>query len=208
MTEKKVSHRCLLTYGASGKNITREMFFENDKIEVDECYTLTQRDLKYTLLHFKRRVFRSTMTSWMCHMDEKHGIKSTSVFGYLAVSMGDDIDEHPGMALIVDALNSGSQALECWLAEGTVRENPRSLLFDYLAGIPLELMSRPQLLNHVKRQESKIAEYKAQIEEMTAITIQVEQLQLANTRLNLRLQTQLRIFARAGRSHELPPPSP
>ena len=75
-----------VTYGANCKSATHSMCIAS--APVDECHTLTQRDLRYTLFHFKKRVARSAITSMMCRLHEVHGINSASVFGYEAVSLG------------------------------------------------------------------------------------------------------------------------
>ena len=203
---KKSSHRCLITYGASGQSITHSMCTESKKLDVDECYTLTQRDLKYTLLHLRKRVVQSTVSSFMCYLDETYGIKSTSVFGYSAISLGAQIDEHPGMSLIISAL--GSSSLDCWLAEGSIVQHTRGLLHDFLSGMSLESMTKGQMMHHVKTLKKELVDAKAQILELESVSIQNEELRSENRRLKIRLETQLFIFAKAGRSHEVLPPSP
>lgn len=209
MESQKSSYRFLITYGSSGQSINREMCDEGStgKIQVDQCYTLTQRDLKYTLLHLKQRAVRSTITSLMCRLDEKFSIKSSCVFGYSAVSIGSEIDEHPGMSLIVQNLNSrdSSSLLECWMAEGNVKDNKRGLLYQYLDGFAIESMNKAQLFNHVKTLNSMLAEAKAKISELESFELELEHLRQENRRLKLKLETQLFVFAKAGRLHELQP---
>ena len=184
------------------------MFFETKMLEVQECHTLTQRDLKYTLLRFSARVVQSKVSSFMCYLDEKYGIKSSSVFGYPAISMGFEIDEHPGMALIAHAMNTDSPDLSCWMAEGNAKSNPKGLLFDHLSGLPDEAMTRAQLLNRVRLLKGDLSECKFKIAELELVALQNDSLQNRIRSLERRLEQQIRIFTREGRASELLPTSP
>ena len=199
------SHRCLITYGASGRNITHELMTETGSFQVDECYTLAQRDLKYTLVHFKQRVVRSSIAQYMRHLDEKYGIKNTDVFGYDSISIGNEIDSHPGMMLIIENANKTESPLECWMAEGTLKENRHGLLFSHLDEFDIEKMSKTQLVKHAKQLKRKLDEFKLQTENLSA-----ENQRAASEirRLKLRLDTQKYVFTKAGRAHQLLPPSP
>ena len=175
---------------------------------IDECHTLTQRDLKYTLFHFKKRVARSTITSMMCRLDEVHGIKSASVFGYEAVSLGEEIDSHPGMHLIIDSLKRGSDALDIWTAGWDIRKNKHGLLYYHLPGFNIEEMTRVQLLNHMKQLNRTLEEKSTKIVELETTAIQNEELKAENRRLKRRLDIQEHVFISSGRASELLPPSP
>ena len=152
MDERKLqssSNRHLITYGSSGVSITYGMCNDRGLLDVDECYTLTQRDLKYTLLHLRTRTVRSAITSMMARFNELYGIKIMNVFGYNGVSVGAEIDNHPGMMLMIESLKKGSPTLDCWAARGDIRKNGRGLLFNYLPGISFKDMTRLQLRNYV-----------------------------------------------------------
>ena len=170
-----LSHRFLVTYGASGPSITHEML-----AEIVECYTLTQRDLKYTLIRTQRRHPRKMMTSFMSTAPD---LRSTNVFGYEAVSMGSEIDDHPGMKLIVEGL--GSEALRCWTAAGDLRSNRRGLLYRHLPGVPLETMSKPML---VKRSKEADAKYEELSTRFNALEWEAEHTKEENKRLKRRLE--------------------
>lgn len=184
------------------------MCVEYEKLAVDECYTLTQRDLKYTLIHLQRRVLRTTISKFMCYLERTYEIKSTNVFGYSSISLGSEIDDHPGNLLIIEALNSDSSALDCWLAVGDVRSNNKGLLYDHLKGMSLEKMTKGQMMNFVKSQDKELVEARARISELERSSIELEQLRDENRRLKIRLETQLFVFAKSGRSREILPPSP
>lgn len=130
------------------------------------------------------------------------------MFGYPIVSLGSEVDEHPGMQLIAQNLNSGAACLDCWMAEGCIRDNKRGLLYAFLEGFSVDNMNKAQLFNQVKVLNSKLTEARALIAEMESSLLEIDQLRQENRRLKLRLETQLFVFAKSGRSHELPPPSP
>ena len=67
----------LMTYGASAPSITSEML-RAAGFAVKECYTLTQRDFKYTLLRFRKRVYRSHLSAFA----EEHGVIEQCIPGY------------------------------------------------------------------------------------------------------------------------------
>ena len=155
------SHRFLISYGSSRPSITPSLFLAHSKIDVDECYTLAQRDYKYTLIHVRHRLPKSTITSFMCRMKEVYGIESANVFGYDAVSFQKEIDEHPGMMLIINAVKSGFSELDIWTHHKDLYLYRRGLLFPYLPGQPLDQMTRGQILRRAKELEEQLAEAKA-----------------------------------------------
>ena len=209
MEERRAaSNRCLITYGSSGTSITHFMCKQHGSIDVDECYTLTQRDLKYTLLHMRSRVVRSTVASMITRLDEAHGIKCLNVFGYNGVSIGSEIDDHPGMMLIADNMKRETQSLECWIESGDSRQYRRGLLYYCLPGFEVKEMSRLQLLNHIKELNAKIDEDRATIAAMELAVLETEQLRNLVERQQRRIGVYERMFARRGREDEILPPSP
>lgn len=202
---RRPSHKCLITYGSSGKSITQLLCAENKIRDVDECYTLTQRDLKYTLIHARKRFSYSAITSMMTCLNEVHGIKSACVFGYDAISMGEEIDEHPGMRMIIEGLKKESSTLVSWTAGGSIRDNKRGLLYNYMPGIDFKDMTRMQLLNQVKEMSGMVEEAKIKFAEMEGALIENEQLRVENRRLKRKVDLQEHIFITAGRASELLP---
>ena len=205
---RKSSHRYLLTYGSSGRSLTHEMFQIQSKVEVDECYTLTQRDLKYTLVHIKNRAVRSTMTSMMCKFDEMFNIKAANVFGYPYVSLGNEIDEHPGMKMIIENVKKNANALECWTSDGDIRKYKRGLLYPYLPGFDVQDMTKAQLVNHVKELNEKIRDDETRLATLETLPVENDELRRENKRLKRRMEIQEMLFIQGGRASELLPPSP
>jgi len=140
----------LMSYGANGPNITHSSWNSMTKIPIDECYTLAQRDMKYTLVHAKKRVTAYAIGKVMEIIEQETGIKRVSIFGYSELSAGSDIMEHPGMKLIIEHVNRGSQLLESWLECGNIQSNKRGILNRFLVSVDLSHMSRIQLLNYIR----------------------------------------------------------
>ena len=201
----RTSHRFLITYGTSGKTVTSSMWTKHSKVAVDECYTLRQRDLKYTLVHTIQRTTRFSVESFMATIDRLYSIKSTCIFGYNVVSMGNEINEHPGMQLIVECLNSNSPSLDCWVGGKDMKHYKRGLLYHHIIDLPVESMPRFLLVKRFKSLDNELKEYSAKNREMES---NIEQLERENRRLKTRLEAQEFAFVRSGRSHLLLPPTP
>ena len=141
----------LLTYGSCSGGITHEMLSGFEKIEVDECYTLKQRDINYTLIHSTKRATRIAVTNVLIDLNELYGIKRTCVFGFETVSMGNEIYDHPGFKLMVENMNDKSPHFDSWMKPELGSGRRRGLLSNFLlASVPYEAMTRGQLVYRVK----------------------------------------------------------
>ena len=140
----------LISYRASGQNITHSNWNSMTKISIDECYTLAQRDMKYTLVHATKRVTAYAIGKAIGKLEQETGIKRFSIFGYGEISSGGDITEHPGMKLIIEHVNKQSPLLESWLECGDIRSNKRGILNRFLVSVDLNQMTRIQLLNYIR----------------------------------------------------------
>ena len=120
------------------------------KISIDECYTLAQRDMKYTLVHATKRVTAYAIGKAIGKLEQETGIRRFSIFGYGEISSGGDITEHPGMKLIIEHVNKQSPLLESWLECGDIRSNKRGILNRFLVSMDLDQMTRIQLLNYIR----------------------------------------------------------
>lgn len=119
-------------------------------IKIDECYTLAQRDMKYTLVHATKRVSAHAIAKAMDILEQETGIKRVNIFGYNDFSAGSEIMEHPGMKLIIEHVNKQSPLFEYWLEAGDIRSYKRGLLNRFLLSVDLNHMSRIQLLNYIR----------------------------------------------------------
>ena len=166
----------LYSYGASGPNITRDLWMSSTGIEIDECYILTQRDLKYMLIHTPKRVAICHMKTAFKSLETETGVKGICVFGYDEISYGDGVWEHPGMKLMIEHMNSKSPFFEYWLQHGSLETNKRGILTKFMVSDDLKIMSRIQLLNYIQdykmKTESKILEIE---QERDARILEMEQ---------------------------------
>lgn len=120
------------------------------EILIDECYTLVQRDVKYTLIHATKRVTVNTIGRAVAILEQETGMKRVGIFGYSELSSGSGIMEHPGMKLMIEHANQESPLFEYWLEHGDIRSYRRGLLNRFLISDDLHLISRAQLLNYIR----------------------------------------------------------
>ena len=197
------SRRFLVSYGSSGENITPSMFSSYPVIKMDECYTLSQRDLKYTLFHNQKRLAKSNVACIFKDLEKKNGIRCAAVFGYEEISMGDEIDSHPGFKLMVEHMNAKSSFFECWMLNGSLEINVRGLLYRYISQNLVSSMSKSQLLTQFEalRRENEMLQGRASIAE----TLEIENETLRNEVSSLQFQLSLmEIAARPRRKRQEP----
>jgi len=187
--------KVLVSYGSSGESITHSMLSPYSGIIVDECYTLSQRDLKYTLIHSQVRVSKWTMSNILKDLDKNYGIKSTAVFGYDEISIGDDIESHPGLKLMIEHIAAKSPLFQYWMRNGSLGTNARGILYKYLPRDLVEKVTRAQLAqeNETLKQEAEtlkqeLGSLRARVEELEAVELQVNELQSENRRLRSRVR--------------------
>jgi hypothetical protein len=154
----------LMTYGASSPSITSEMLCAAG-FAVKECYTLTQREFKYTLLRLSGRVYRSHLAAF----GEAHGIIEQSIPGYDSIAYNPDcsvvgFQGHPGLSLIIEHLNTQSSAVDAWIAKGGCLE-------DGMLGKQLEIrnydrMTKVNAISKLKRSDAKYNELLLKYEAM------------------------------------------
>ena len=146
----------LITYGSGCKSIDHEILSAMG-LEADECYTVTWRESKYSLIHLPRgnRTRRSNIIKVMQRMKDEHGIISAEIFGFDSIAcntVGTDssLEDHPGFMRMVTAINENAGELEIWMANGTLTSNRKGLLWKYIAQTEPEKMTRTQLIKRVK----------------------------------------------------------
>ena len=170
----------LFSYGADGPIITNEIWRTSTEIQLDEFYLLVQRDFKYVLIRANKRVTPHRIKLAIAKLEAETGIKSAGIFGYDEISSGCNVSEHPGMKLIIEHMNKGSQCFEYWLAMGgSIRSNKRCLLNRYLNTLDLKEMSKIQLLNFIQNEKAKndslFLEQNSRILELEQETEEMEQ---------------------------------
>ena len=156
MARKESAKRIwLITYGAGCPSITHEVCAEGG-VEVDECYTLTERDFKYTLIHTVMRKTLSKMHKMMEKAESARGIKTSNLFGYEPITANDTgLNDHPGMDLIVKSMYDPEKTLETWLATADLASNTKGLLYPYVTKDDVDSMTKTQLQNLVVMLRSK-----------------------------------------------------
>jgi len=160
------------SYGASGPSITNTLWTLSTGLGIDECYTLTQRDLKYTLIHTPKRTTVIGMKHLFKILERKTGIKGSPVFGYDEICCGDGVWEHPGMKLMIEHMNNKSPAFDHWLQHGDLDTYKRGLLTKFMVSNNLAEMSKIQLLHYIQdykvKTDSKIHEMEQEYRDMEA----------------------------------------
>ena len=180
----------LITYGASSPNLTHAVL-RNESIIVDECYTLEQRDLKYTLIHVPSRIRVENMLSRLENMKETNALILQEITGYQAVTgfygITDELEEHPGFKLIIQNFDK----LHSWLRDEDIHTSTKSLLWQFKQEKNPSTMSRGQLLKYIKQQQKENEESKRKLgdAEDENVTLQVENTDLRNA--NKRLRTKV-----------------
>jgi len=145
----------LVTYGSGCPSVTHDMLRERG-VYVDECYTVTWRESKYTLFRLsKQNRFRaSTISKVMLSLKESYGIVGSGLFGFGSVSCNDEKKEellidHPGFRKMVDVLNDNPDALSWWMVTGDLVSNRKGLLWRHIEMTDPSSMTRAQLMERV-----------------------------------------------------------
>lgn len=187
----------LITYGASSPNLTHEMLGD-EGVMVDECYTLEQRDLKYTLVNVPARIRSENLLCRLQNIKEKHNVILQEIVGYEAVAgfygMNNELEDHPGFKLMVKHIS----ALHAWMLTGEVGTNPKGLFWTFLPDQELSVMNRAQLLKWGKHYKKELNEMKRKLheseDEIGALQVENSELRAGNSELlesNKRLRTKV-----------------
>ena len=116
----------ILTYGAAGPDLDANKFREygDANLEVDECYTTTDRALKYTLVHLERRNRLTAMRGFMDFMSLQYGIGPSEILGYSTVggnNASDDLFECPGFRLLHQHMQERHPSFSFWIKRPDLR---------------------------------------------------------------------------------------
>ena len=90
------------------------------KLKVDECYTTTDRALKYTLLHLENKKRIATIKRLMDFTNKKYGIIEQALFGYESVGSNDeesDLCGLPSVKVLMRDMERGAPAFSAWIKE-------------------------------------------------------------------------------------------
>jgi len=131
---------------------------------VSECYTLTQRDFKYTLVRFDTRVYRSQLVSFQ----KDSGIIEQSIPGFESIAHNKDrntvdFDGHPGLSLIIEHLNKRSSELVAWM-DGGGNCLVDGILWDQLESVDHGRMRKSRLVSIIKETNAKYKDLSSRFE--------------------------------------------
>ena len=146
----------LLTYASGSPDITSDMLSAAG-VACIECYTITWRESKYTLIHLGRgRKMRCT--AWvkvMSKLDSQHSIKGSHITGYETITCNSkastSINDHPGFQRILQLLNSDRSNIRAWMQFGDIGTNKKGLLWKFDQIDDPNLMTRAQLIDRLSR---------------------------------------------------------
>ena len=128
-------------------------------LKVEECYTATWRESKYTLIrvHKAHRLRRSGMQKVMDQMLKKHRVIETEIFGFDSVSSNSkaehaSLEDHPGYKRMVQKANTKPIDLEWWIHKGAqdLAANRKGLLWRHIDSTDAKSMTRSQLIQRVE----------------------------------------------------------
>lgn len=121
---------------------------DSKKLKVDECYTTTDRALKYTLLHLENKKRVTTIKKLMKFANKKYGIVEQALFGYQSVSSKDeesDLSGLPSVRVLMRDMERKAPAFSAWMKESKS------------SGILAALIERRQVPSGADSQASSVA---------------------------------------------------
>ena len=205
-THKREIGKCiwLITYAACSPNLEYQMFHAVGLV-CDECYTITWRESKYTLIHLKRSKHArlSKMKNAVVELELKYSIKGSCIMGYETLCSNNKeicVTEHPGFRRMVELLNAKSTELNSWLQEGDVFTNKKGLLWKHIEETDPTLMTRAQLLDRIRKLTplaSEALRVKVENENLTSVLeIRSSELEDANKRIDFLTSRNENLFTR------------
>ena len=203
----------LITYGASCTSITHTMC-STLGIEIDQCYTLSQRDFKYTLIHSIKKKTPTQIHKLLDNAESSYGIKKNNLFGYESVTGNDsELQHHPGMKLMIHHMNRKNDCFEAWLLKPDLYTNTKGIMHRFLTIEEIPKLTRSQLEFYTEKLEEKLKEQREKTrecehlneelgiqnddlrEELRKIKSENQDLRLVNKKLKIRIETQRKIIS-------------
>jgi hypothetical protein len=161
----------LITYGAAGPSINNEMLHSDAKMTITECYTLTQRDFKYTLMKLAIKVRKSAIEHAMECMRLKHDVVLNDITDFESIASnadGETILDHPGLKLMIEKMNTRSSEFQWWLASGDIKENKKGLLWKHYVESDPSMMGKQCLVDRVVQQQQVLQQQDKEISDLRA----------------------------------------
>jgi hypothetical protein len=206
MGEKVVQDRTLyqiwmVTYGASGREITHEMLQNEGNFLLEECYTSQGREFKYTLVYLNRnkRIRMSSIENFLKLLEQKYGIVKTNIFGYDAVVTSlKEIEEHPGFLLMREQMNNDDDGFSWWILNGNIKTTKSGLLWKYRMDIDVNEMPRTILIQKTNEGIELAKAYKRLKTEHEELKTEIEELKEENGTLKERVKIQCKTIIDLG----------
>ena len=174
----------LITYGSGCQSLNHEMLSSNGLV-IDQCYTVTWRESKYTLIHLpKQNRTRSTAIIKIMHkLNVAYGIITVSILGFDCIASNtkenkdDSLENHPGFKRIIEVLNTDIEMLDWWMEVGDISSNRKGLLWKFIESTEVSLMTKAQLQRKVKEWSPLIKEYKDLKDANTILTTELRSME-------------------------------
>ncbi len=116
----------IVSYGASCPDLEASKLegFTQLPLKVDECYTTTYCDLKYTLVHLEEPVRESAMKHIMNYVLVRYSIRSNEFFGYSILNglgVSKQLCEYPGFKILHQHMVERSPSFSVWIKNSEAR---------------------------------------------------------------------------------------
>ncbi len=116
----------ILTYGSAGPDLDAAKFreYSDSNLVVDECYTTTDRALKYTMIHLEKRNRKTALKGFMDYASVKYGIVPSEIFGYSVIggnNASNELYEFPGFKLLHQHMVEGNPSFSFWMKHPELR---------------------------------------------------------------------------------------
>jgi hypothetical protein len=145
----------MITYSASSLDITHE-HLHGEHIWCDECYTVEWRESKYTLIHLQqsKKTRMSAMNKAMKQMEEKFGIRGSSIVGYDTLMFNEkgefEITDHPAFKRMVELLNKDIPFAN-WTQHGiSIHQYKKGLFWKHITRADPRSKSHRQLVQQIQ----------------------------------------------------------
>jgi len=171
--------KLMISYSSSGGSITHTMLSRQEIFQVDECYTLTLGNQKYTLFHSPQRISKPMISNIISDMP-----------GVQEISIGREIDQHPGFKTMVEHMNKESPLFEYWMLNGSLHTNIRGLLHKHLSPISSDRLTYSQLVQQNENLRHELQILREKETEREKMELEIEELRSEVRRLLLRTRVQ------------------
>lgn len=120
----------IISYGASCPDLDASKIEDfkhaqlKVQLKVDECYTTTDRDLKYTLVHLEEPIRESVMKRVMTYCLVGYSIRSKEFFGYSfldGLGVSKELCESPGFKVLHQHMVESNPAFSIWIKNHEAR---------------------------------------------------------------------------------------